>query len=275
MGWILGLDTSGTWCGVALARDGRVAGEERVLEPGANRALMPAVDRLCREAGITPRQLDGVAVAIGPGSFTGLRIGLAAAKGLALALDVPVAGVDSLEAAAATVAGIAGAAGPGPDAARAAPGAPLQPAGPLLVARRARRNEVYAAVYELPPAREDAGSGGAGLPPGSGAAAPRRLWGPEALPAAELLQRLSGIAPEPLGRWWWMAAGDTGLWEALAAGGEGAPPRRVEDPGPCPAAVCLLAAPRLAAGGDDPALLVPLYLPAVPGYRPYAGGPAG
>ncbi|PZN08781.1 MAG: hypothetical protein DIU69_09555, partial [Bacillota bacterium] len=183
------------------------------------------------------------------------------------------AGVESLEAAAATVAGITGIAGPVRDAARAVPGAPLQPPGPLLVARRARRNEVYAAVYQLPPAGGDAASGGADRPPGGGAAAPRRLWGPEALPPAELLPRFPEIAPVPLGRWWWMAAGDTGLWEALAASGEGEPPRRVEDPGPCAAAVCLLAAPRLAAGGDDPALLAPLYLPAVPGYRPYGGGP--
>ncbi|HEY8393467.1 MAG TPA: tRNA (adenosine(37)-N6)-threonylcarbamoyltransferase complex dimerization subunit type 1 TsaB [Thermaerobacter sp.] len=276
MGWILGLDTSGTWCGVALARDGRVVGEERIMEPGANRALMPAVDRLCREAGIRPRQLEGVAVAIGPGSFTGLRIGLAAAKGLALALDLPLAGIDSLEAAAATVAGVAGPGGAGVGAGGAAPGAPAA-GGPLLVARRARRNEVYAAVYEPVAPGGGAGSTGAGVPPERPARAPRRLWGPEAVPPAELLRRLPEIAPQPLTAWWWMAAGDTGLWEALeaAGGGDGAGPRRLADPGPCAAAVCLLAMPRLAAGGDDPALLGPVYLPAVPGYRPYARGPAG
>jgi tRNA threonylcarbamoyladenosine biosynthesis protein TsaB len=81
----------------ALVRDGAVLGERasvpiRVLED---------VDALLRDAGIEPRDLDGIVVGTGPGSFTGVRLGLGAVRGLAFALDVPVAGVSTLQALAA------------------------------------------------------------------------------------------------------------------------------------------------------------------------------
>jgi tRNA threonylcarbamoyl adenosine modification protein YeaZ len=60
--------------------------------------VLEAVDSLLDEHGVAPSELDGVAVGVGPGSFTGVRIGLAAARGLALSLDVPVAGVSTLAA---------------------------------------------------------------------------------------------------------------------------------------------------------------------------------
>ena len=60
--------------------------------------VLEDVDVLLRAAGIAPAELDALAVGIGPGSFTGVRMGLAAARGLALALDVPVAGVSTLAA---------------------------------------------------------------------------------------------------------------------------------------------------------------------------------
>ena len=59
------------------------------------------IDRLCRAQGWSPGDVDHLYVSAGPGSFTGLRMGLAAARGLALALDVPVAGVSTLAALAA------------------------------------------------------------------------------------------------------------------------------------------------------------------------------
>ena len=59
------------------------------------------VSELLRDAGVSARELDALAVGIGPGSFTGVRMGLASARGLALALDIPVAGVSTLAALAA------------------------------------------------------------------------------------------------------------------------------------------------------------------------------
>jgi tRNA threonylcarbamoyladenosine biosynthesis protein TsaB len=93
----LAFDTATSVATAALVRDGEVLGE-RVSR--AVRVLKDA-DELLREAGEPRTSLTGVVVGTGPGSFTGLRMGLAAARGLALALDVPVAGVSTLEALAA------------------------------------------------------------------------------------------------------------------------------------------------------------------------------
>ena len=94
---ILAFDTATSIATSALVREGTVLGERtttpvRVLED---------VDALLREAGVSARELDALAIGIGPGSFTGVRMGLAAARGLALSLDIPVAGVSTLEALAA------------------------------------------------------------------------------------------------------------------------------------------------------------------------------
>lgn len=95
---ILGLDTSTEWCSVAVAAagvDGEVA--EHVVHAHSER-LLPMVRRALAEAGWTLAQVDGIAFGAGPGSFTGLRIGCGVAQGLALALDVPVVAVPTLEA---------------------------------------------------------------------------------------------------------------------------------------------------------------------------------
>jgi tRNA threonylcarbamoyladenosine biosynthesis protein TsaB len=94
---ILAFDTATATATTALVRNGDVLGERsgRAVE------VLAEADELLRAAGATPGELDLLAVGVGPGSFTGVRIGLAAARGLALALDLPVAGVSTLDALAA------------------------------------------------------------------------------------------------------------------------------------------------------------------------------
>jgi tRNA threonylcarbamoyladenosine biosynthesis protein TsaB len=93
----LAFDTATEKATSALVDDGEVLGE-RVSRAAT---LLEDVDALLRRAGASPRELDALAVGVGPGSFTGVRIGLAAARGLALALDLRGAGVSTLDALAA------------------------------------------------------------------------------------------------------------------------------------------------------------------------------
>jgi tRNA threonylcarbamoyladenosine biosynthesis protein TsaB len=97
MPMILAFDTATERATSALVDDGEVLGE-RVSRAAT---LLADVDALVRQAGAHPRDVTGLAIGIGPGSFTGIRIGLAVARGLALALDVPAAGVSTLDALAA------------------------------------------------------------------------------------------------------------------------------------------------------------------------------
>jgi tRNA threonylcarbamoyladenosine biosynthesis protein TsaB len=94
---ILAFDTATTVATSALVRDGEMLAE-RVSIPAR---VLEDVDVLLREAGVEATRLEGIAVGMGPGSFTGLRMGLAAARALALALELPVAGVSTLDALAA------------------------------------------------------------------------------------------------------------------------------------------------------------------------------
>jgi tRNA threonylcarbamoyladenosine biosynthesis protein TsaB len=88
----LAFDTATSVATAALVRDGTLLGE-RVSRPVA---VLESVDGLLRDAGADQADLSRLAVGTGPGSFTGLRLGLAAARGLAFALDLPVAGVPTL-----------------------------------------------------------------------------------------------------------------------------------------------------------------------------------
>lgn len=94
---ILAFDTATDVATSALVWDGEVLGEL------ASRpvSVLEDVDALLRRGGVRPAQIEGIVVGTGPGSFTGVRMGLATARALALALDAPVAGVSTLKALAA------------------------------------------------------------------------------------------------------------------------------------------------------------------------------
>lgn len=94
---VLGIDTAAAGCGVVLLQDGATL--YAVHEPmtkGQDARLLPLVQAALQAAGKTPADLNRIVVLRGPGSFTGLRIGLAAARGLGLALGIPVLGYDRL-----------------------------------------------------------------------------------------------------------------------------------------------------------------------------------
>jgi tRNA threonylcarbamoyladenosine biosynthesis protein TsaB len=126
--FVLGIETSTKTGSVAVVSEDAVIAQYSLnIEVTHSERLMSTVDRVLKDIGIAIAAIDGFAVAIGPGSFTGLRIGLAAIKGLAFATGKPVAAVPTLKALAWNL----------PQASH--------PVCPLL---DARKNEVYAALYQ-------------------------------------------------------------------------------------------------------------------------------
>lgn len=95
---VLGLDTATSGCSAALWDEGRITA--RRAEPmarGQAEALVPMVEAVLADAGVGFADLDRIAVTVGPGAFTGLRIALAAARGFALAAGLPVIGLTTFE----------------------------------------------------------------------------------------------------------------------------------------------------------------------------------
>jgi tRNA threonylcarbamoyladenosine biosynthesis protein TsaB len=104
---VLGLDTCLAACSVAACDGARVlAHASETMARGHQERLAPMTERVMAEAGLDFQQLERIGVTVGPGSFTGLRVGLAFAKGLGAALGAPVAGVGVLEALAAAAHGL-------------------------------------------------------------------------------------------------------------------------------------------------------------------------
>ncbi len=97
---ILAIDTATDWAGIAIYDEDT----ERILHEETwwaqrrhTTTLMPRIDRSLSDLSLTPQHLSGLAVAIGPGSYTGLRVGLSLAKGLSLALGIPLVGIPTLD----------------------------------------------------------------------------------------------------------------------------------------------------------------------------------
>ncbi len=126
----LALDTATPWGRFALARDDELLGYRPLNIQGSYAdALLPVITGLLDEAGCALRDLDGIGVTMGPGSFTGVRIGVATAKALAYALDCRLAAVTTLEAMAAALL------------------ADHPEAGIAVPVLDARRREIFAGVY--------------------------------------------------------------------------------------------------------------------------------
>lgn len=126
---ILALETSATAASAAVCEDeGLIAQSFQRTGLTHSATLMPMVESMLKNAGMTLQEMDLIAVAAGPGSFTGLRIGVSAAKGLAWPLDKPCAGVSTLEAMAWQLVGMEGV---------------------ICAAMDARRQQVYNALFEL------------------------------------------------------------------------------------------------------------------------------
>jgi tRNA threonylcarbamoyl adenosine modification protein YeaZ len=95
----LGFDTSAAHCAAALLCGPRlVARRSEEMTRGQAERLMPLLEEVLSEAGITWRDLERIGVGVGPGNFTGIRIAVSAARGLALALEIPALGVTSFQA---------------------------------------------------------------------------------------------------------------------------------------------------------------------------------
>jgi tRNA threonylcarbamoyladenosine biosynthesis protein TsaB len=101
---ILAIDTSSAWCSVALSL-GDKAPEFRheAVSAGASQLLLPWIESLLTNAKLSLKDLDAIAVGIGPGAFTGVRLGVAAVQGLAISNNLPVISVCSLDAIAAQI----------------------------------------------------------------------------------------------------------------------------------------------------------------------------
>lgn len=125
---ILHIETSTEQCGVALSQNANIVGNKEVLENGFTHAkqLHTLIDEVLSESGVFPNQLSAVAVSEGPGSFTGLRIGCVAAKGLCFALDIPLITIPTLKILA----------------------APHIKNSKVVALLDARRDEVYTAIFD-------------------------------------------------------------------------------------------------------------------------------
>lgn len=105
MKYILNIETATKNCSVALAKDGKTIVYKEIAEEGYSHAerLHVFIEEIIEEAGIMFNDLSAIAVSQGPGSYTGLRIGVSAAKGLCYALEIPLIAVDTLQALASQV----------------------------------------------------------------------------------------------------------------------------------------------------------------------------
>jgi tRNA threonylcarbamoyladenosine biosynthesis protein TsaB len=238
---LLAIETATDAVGVAVLGDGGAV--ERVHLGGRQHAerLVPMIEEACAAAGTPLSAVDVVAVDVGPGLFTGLRVGVATAKALAQARAIGVVGVGSLDALASAAAGFV--LGDGDS-----------PVETVAAVVDARRGEVFAAAYDLAPARARGPSGGADTS-GPGAGGGRTVV--DLAPATE--DRPAPLAPDELADWLHDLADGVGSVLVVGDGAGRYLDRLAPDPSldvsraatfaaPSPSTVARLAARRLAEG---------------------------
>ncbi len=126
--YILNIETATKNCSVSVAKDGQIVAIREVAEQGYSHAekLHLLIEEILRESGLLFQDLNAIAISRGPGSYTGLRIGVSAAKGLSYALEIPMISVDTLQVLASQV---------------------KIESGVIIPILDARRMEVYSAIY--------------------------------------------------------------------------------------------------------------------------------
>lgn len=95
---VLAIDTSVNGCSVAVLAGGRFVSRVRPMERGHAEHLVPMIGEVMQECGLSYDDLDAIAVTLGPGAFTGIRVGLSAAQALGLSLSIPVFGLSTMQA---------------------------------------------------------------------------------------------------------------------------------------------------------------------------------
>lgn len=156
---VLGIETATTVCGVAIAEDGTVLAQAEIEERRVHaEKLLTLIDDVLREAHSPLREMDGIAVSIGPGSFTGLRIGLSVGKGLVFATEGKLIAVPTLEAL----------------ALRASEATGIHDGSYVLPMLDARRDDVYCQLFRME----------------QGSVAP--VWGARDLHLPEVMQATAG-----------------------------------------------------------------------------------
>jgi tRNA threonylcarbamoyladenosine biosynthesis protein TsaB len=232
---LLALETATSTCGVALLQDDTIVAQAHLYRPRMHsKRLTPLINDVLRHADVTAEALDAIAVSRGPGSYTGLRIGVSTAKGWALATGAALVGVPTLRAYAARL-------------------APMAMPGDVVAALLdARREEVYAGAFRQ-------------TPDGLVAHAPTM-----ALPGSALADWLGTVD----GRLWLVGDGGATGREALSGVGTGRMVLPPDEVPPSAVRVARCGEARLAdEGPDDVSTLEPLYVKevhATPAPSPFA-----
>ena len=219
---LLALDTATECCSAALMIGGEIIERSEIAPRRHAELILPMIESLLGEAGILRRQIDAIAVGRGPGAFTGVRLAISVAQGLALGLDVPVVPVSSLAA--------------------LAQDTPADIVAPILAVVDARMGEVYAGTFLR-------GADGMVAPIGTESVGPASRL---------LLPQLAALGEQ---RWSIVGSGWDAYRDALSAHLPAAPLFTDGTRFPQARAIARLAAPHLAAGrGVAAEFALPVYL---------------